>query len=195
MTFTYETTFSTCIAEPSAPRLAETCAVTIEQSYVLRRAVLTATQACLGQDLATCALPFEDQGLPAAAAAIAAGTGCQNSDLSRADAPAHLPATHCAALIADILSDEGVVPLNTDIACSETDFECNDLAAVHSDLWIDVLDQIGRGDPIIEDLHDRNISDCIDDAASEDPPTANRLAAQCLAARTAMLWADLVNTQ
>lgn len=191
--FSYDATFATCLLDPGAPDLAGTCAEAMNAAFALKRAVARAAVACHPQDLATCAAPFEDEGLPAIAVRIAADVGCEASD-PRAGNAAPLGTDHCITIASDIMIDEGVVPLDTSIGCEGEATDCRELAMLHASLWMEAADALAEGDPTIADLQARNFNDCFD-AATATGVTAELTTMGCIAERSAALWADLIQTE
>jgi len=169
----------------------------MRQSFVLKRAVVAATQACLGENLNTCALPFEDQGLTAIAARIAAGTGCENTDLADWQEFIPFPENHCAPLIADILADEGVVPLNTDVPCDSDGSACVALAQQQRVLWAKAVIELENGplqDPTVHETIRAINRDCRQYDISNQTDNIRvgfEKAALCEADGMARLWQDL----
>ena len=133
---------------------------------------------------------MEDQGLPAIAARIAADILCDATPVADLPTDAPLPLDHCANVTADIMIDEGVVPLITDIDCNEPATECRELAMIHATLWIDAADALADGDPTIDDLQARNVNDCLAGVTTFGVQ-AELDAMSCLAERSAALWSDL----
>lgn len=195
--FTYDTAFEECRTDPDAPDLAARCDTLMRGTFVLKRAVFAATQACLGQDLATCAAPFEDEGLPAIAATIAAGTGCENTDLTGWHEFVPFPQTHCAPLIADILIDEGVVPLWTQVECDREGSACVALAQQQQVMWSGAILELENGplnDRLISDLIRKTFDACRADVTADQTAALNAMA-MCESDGMARLWADLVSEQ
>lgn len=190
--FSYDAAFALCTAEPNMPNPAETCKDRLSAAYVLKRAVAWATYRCHPESLTTCTLPFEDEGLPAIAAQIAVSAGCDDTDLTLLPEGAPIPPDHCAAITSDIMFDEGVVPLMTEITCNADWIECGELAKIHADLWSRAaLSAAGNDTDLVEDLQSRNEADCSADARSTDSKATELARLQCQAIRSASLWADL----
>ena len=187
--FTYEATFDLCLNTPT-PEPARACAEALRTAYVLKRAVAWAAFKCHPEDLSTCAIPFEDEGLPHIAMRIAVDVACDATDvLLLGDDP--IPPNHCISVASDIMIDEGVVPLFTEISCGIDWIECGDLANINAAFWVDQVDLAAPDDPVISDLQARNVNECTA-RASETGGWGNDLTAlDCLAQRSAALWADL----
>lgn len=189
--FTYNATLDACLAEPDRPNLAQSCADALAAAYALKRAVAWAAFKCLPENLATCAGPFEEEGLPAVAVQIATDVGCDSTDVSQLPDSDPLPPNHCISVASDIMIDEGVVPLVTDIACGVQWIECGELAQINAAFWVDQVDLAAPADATINDLQIRNIADC-DATARDTGGWATDLdALTCLADRSAALWADI----
>ena len=188
--FGYEATFATCTADIAATDPTPACAERISEAYALKRAVALAAYACGDTPLTDCPSPFEDQGLPAIAARIAADIGCDGTPIAALPATMPLPPDHCAVITADIMIDEGVMPLITEIECNDPVSECSELAMVHATLWIEAADALAGDDPTIDDLQARNVNDCLA-AVTTSGVQAQLDAMACLATRSAALWADL----
>lgn len=184
--FNYDAVFDVCTADPSAPDLGAACYDTLAAAYALKRATAVATAQCGDDDLATCAAPFEDQGLPAIAMRIAVDVGCIMSGLP--DTDGQLPADHCAVIASDIMIDEGVVPLSTGISCG---LECGDLARINANLWVARVNDSAPDDPVVADLLVRNFNDCNAPIGGADLSGPDLDALRCLADRAALLWADI----
>ncbi|SLN44867.1 hypothetical protein [Pseudooctadecabacter jejudonensis] len=180
--FDYSSAFAVCTAQPDARDLATACADTLEAAYILKRAVAQAAFVCADTPLSGCPVPLEDEGLPAIAARIAGDIGCDSTPIETLPTDTALPRDHCVALTADIMFDEGVVPLFTDLSCDGLPSECDDLADIHAALWVQAVDALTHDDPTITDLQARNLNTC----TTQDDARA------CIAARAAELWVDLV---
>jgi len=189
--FNYEATFAQCIANQEAPDLAFDCANLLADAYVLKRAVAWGALNCEGQDLLTCASPFENEGLPHIAMQIAVGIGCDATELSTFDPELPLDPDHCVSVASDIMIDEGVVPLVTEVRCTDETIECDDLAAIHVQLWEDEILNIIGEDPLIPDLMDLASQDCTSRAEGDTDAAANRNGLACIADEFASIWADL----
>ncbi|KAG1647726.1 hypothetical protein GQR58_030378 [Nymphon striatum] len=160
--FHYDATFANCTAVPDDNDLARTCDRAIANAYVLKRAVALATQKCFPESIATCALPFEDEGLPAIAAQIAVDAGCDATNVLDLPEDEPLPADHCISIASDIMIDEGV------------------------------MDAAAQDDPAFAaDLQSRNREDCAEEAREIGSWAVIMDAMICEADRSAALWADL----
>ena len=191
--FSYDATFNTCTADPTAPDLAQTCADALAAAYALKRSVARAFFACHPQSLSTCAAPFEDEGLPAIAARIAVDAGCDAMDVTRLDQWATFSPDHCITVISDIMIDEGVVPIDTNIACRTERSECGALAGLNLTFWVQAVIMAAKGDALIADIQARNFTDC-NMRAQDTTPQRRAFDVQsmgCAANRSAALWADL----
>ncbi len=188
--FSYEATFALCTSDPAAPPQTEDCADLLAAAYALKRAVLKAAYDCADLPLSECPAPLEDQGLPAIAARIASDIGCDPTSVTALPEDEPLPLDHCANVTADIMIDEGVVPVLTDIECTEPAAECRELAMIHATLWIDAADVVAEGDPTIDDLQARNVNDCLASVTTTGVQ-AELDAMSCMASRAAALWSDL----
>jgi hypothetical protein len=191
--FDYAATLDVCAANPDEANLAMLCADALAHSYTLKRAVALAAFKCQPQDLAVCAAPFEDEGLPAISVRIATDVGCDATDVMALD-DGPLPTDHCITIASDIMIDEGVVPLFTDISCGFDWIECGELAQINAAFWVDQVDATAPGDPTVSNLTLRNIDDC-NAAALDDGWAIDLNALECLADRLTALWADLAITQ
>jgi len=187
--FSYDAVFDLCIADPAAPDLARACERRLAAAYALKRATVLATNECYPDDLATCAAPFEDQGLPAISMRIAVDVGCDATDLTTLDGP--LPRDHCAAIASDIMIDEGVVPLFIDISCGIDWIECGDLADINAAFWVAQTDAIAPDDPFIDDLQARNFNVCTAESLNIQGWGQDLNALECIAAGSAAIWADI----
>lgn len=209
--FSYDTTLATCITEPTAPDLAGACAEALSASYILRRATARAAAQCDGQPLQNCPTPFEEQGLPAIAMRIATEVDCDATPMSDATALPLSP-DHCISIAADILFDEGVVPLDSALSCA-FGTECKDLARINATFWADAVTALAGDDPTIPDLQARNAIFCHarpDDIGADvdmeidlralhgsepDPMTDTTASLVCMAKRSAAIWADLISKE
>ena len=182
--FNYDATLATCISDPSAPDLAQSCAAALTTAFILRRAIARAAAQCTDLPLQDCPGPFEDEGLPAIAVRIATDVGCDATPVADLEA---LPVSpdHCISIAADIMFDEGVVPLDTELACIRGQ-DCADIAALNAAFWTTTVGTLGGDDPIIRDLQSRNATTC----RAEATDTATQT---CIAQRAADLWVDLMN--
>ncbi len=183
--FNYDATLATCLTDPTAPDLAQSCAETLTSAYILRRAIARAAARCTDLPLQDCPAPFEEQGLPAIAVRIATDVGCDATPVADLAATPLSP-DHCISIAADIMFDEGVVPLDTGLACVRGR-DCADIAALNAAFWTDAVDALADGDPTIRDLQARNTASCRTNRASDTT------AQTCIANRAAVLWADLMN--
>lgn len=183
--FNYAATKAICTANPDDPNLTQACSDQLVAAFMLKRAVARAAHACYPTDLSACPLPFEEEGLPAIAAEIAIGVGCETSDLAAHPPRMQLAADHCVTVISDILIDEGVVPLDAAMNCNTSPATCEDLSGLHAALWRSAVLDAAPNDPLIADLLVQNLTDCDASAASKTE------AARCLTTRNASLWADL----
>ncbi|MGJ8611781.1 MAG: hypothetical protein ACSHWY_11835 [Octadecabacter sp.] len=193
--FTYAATFDQCLANPSAPDLAATCYDLLGAAYVLKRAVAHAAVACGEEPFSTCMAPFEEEGLPATAARIAHDIGCESNDLTQLPDGIPVPTEHCVSLTADIMNDEGVVPLYTSIGCGIDWIECGELAQLNAAFWIDQVDLVAPADAVVNDLQMRNSDDCAAQARAGGGWATSLNAQICEANRAAALWADIVQHQ
>ena len=189
--FSYDATFAQCTRLPVAGDPARDCADRLAAAYALKRAVARAAQACDDTPLPDCPAPLEQEGLPAIAARIAGDIGCQATPLAQVAADTALPQDHCVSVAADIMVDEGVVPVDTAIPCGPGATECQALAAIHAALWADAVRQSAGDDPTIADLQARNAADCLAQADAAPAEDADLAAQRCLARRSAALWIDL----
>ena len=190
--FSYDATFANCMANPSAENLASTCDRAITSAYVLKRAVTWAAVNCFPEGFATCAAPFEDEGLPAIAAQIAVGAGCDATNVLNLPEDKPLPADHCITITSDIMIDEGVVPLNTEIMCGIHWIECGDISLINATFWAEQVDAASQDDPAFSaDLQSRNREDCAQEAREIGSWAVVMDAMICEADRSAALWADL----
>jgi len=192
--FSYHATLATCLTDPAAPDLAGRCAEALKAAYILRRATARAAAACTGVALQDCPGPFEEEGLPAISVRIATDVGCDATPIANLpDLP--VDGDHCISIASDIMFDEGVIPLDTTLACTRGT-DCIDIARLNAAFW---AEQIITDDPTLKDLHARNAADCgVTRTAQADqsaPLTSTTEAAfTCYAERSAALWAD-VQTQ
>lgn len=179
----------------------ESCTARISASYVLKREIAAAVAACGTEPLSTCAAPFEARGLPAFGAQIAHSIACETTDPTSLPTGTHLSPDHCISITADILSDEGAVPLNTDIDCGGPQGTCIALAEVHRQLWQEALMKLDNGpqnDPTSRNLFDLIGAECSPDAASrgtENGPNDTdftRGDIDCATGGMIDLWRDLV---
>ncbi len=193
--FNFAATLETCTLAPDTPDLARACDGALASAYALKRAVARATFKCGTESLLTCAAPFEDEGLPAIAARIAVDAGCDNTDASELAEGAPIPADHCITIASDIMIDEGIVPLDTDISCGISWIECGELAQLNAAFWVDQVDLLAPADPVVSDLQMRNFSDCNVQAGEIGGWASDLDALECLATRSAALWADLTQTE
>lgn len=195
MMFTYDATLDTCLADPSDPDIARNCVDRLSAAYSLKRAVAWAAINCDGQDFATCAIPFEDEGLPHIAVRIATDVGCDQTDLAQLATLSPLPENHCITVASDIMIDEGIVPLINEISCGVIWIECGDLADIHTSFWADQVAALAPDDATIRDLQARNRDECMAIAAAEGGWAVDLVALECMAERSAALWADLAQTK
>ncbi|WP_375279887.1 hypothetical protein [Pseudooctadecabacter sp.] len=182
--FNYDATLATCISDPNAPDLAQSCADALTSAYILRRAIARAAALCTDLPLQDCPAPFEDEGLPAIAVRIATDVGCDATPVADLDGTPLSP-DHCISIAADIMFDEGVVPLDTGLACIRG-HDCADIAALNAAFWTQTVTALASDDPTIRDLQTRNATAC----AAEATPTATQT---CIATRSTDLWADMMN--
>lgn len=193
--FTYDASFARCTQDPTTDALTETCHDILAAAYVLKRAIADAFQHCADRPLRTCTLPFEDAGLPAFGVQIAVDVGCETTDLTTVPADQSLSPDHCVSIAADILADEGAVPLDTTLACSSRINDCADLAHIQQDLWGKALQALENGpvhDPTIRDLTRRLSQDCNAPSALAPATPSGIDVANCLSVGTSQLWRDLV---
>jgi len=188
--FGYAAAFDLCTADPTADDLAASCAQRLAAAYVLKRAVAEAAYACATTPLADCPAPFEDAGLPAIAAWIADDMGCDGTPVAGLARDEPFPPDHCVSITADIMGDEGVVPLENEVTCAEDGVECQELAMLHALLWMDAVDAISDSDATIDDLQARNVNLCLAETTAIGP-AAEIEAMTCIADRASALWADL----
>jgi len=171
--FSFETAFVSCTANP-----------TVDE--------------CGTESLATCALPFEDRGLPAFGAQIAESAGCDHTALEDLPTDTLMSPDHCVSIASDILSDEGAVPLETGIECSHSNSECVILAGVQHQHWQLALVQLDNGpsnDPTSRDLLGRIIAECAEtsDASNiENAALRDKMSIDCASTGMAQLWRDLI---
>lgn len=187
--FTYGATLDQCTAQPDTPDLARFCEDALNAAYALKRAVARATFKCHPESLSTCAAPFENEGLPAIAARIAVDVGCDATDVRALSEDAPIPSNHCISVTSDIMIDEGVVPLFTEMSCG---IECDEIAQINATFWVDQVDLVAPDDAVVTDLQMRNIADCGGGTANTGTWAEDRAALDCVADRAAALWADLV---
>lgn len=188
--FTYDATFAICTSDPTAPDLALRCADELTAAYVLKRAVAQAAYACGNTALADCPAPFEDEGLPAIAVRIAVDVGCDANDVSTLT-NGTIPRDHCIAVASDIMLDEGVVPIDTNISCGNEWSECDDLAVIHTQLWEDAVFGMMGDDPLILDLLDRTAQECAAETQGTTFSASYTDGLGCIAGGTASIWADI----
>jgi hypothetical protein len=189
--FSYDATFDLCTADPTAPDLAARCSEILAAAYVLKRAVARAATKCLPESLSTCTGPFADEGLPAIAAQIAVDVGCDATDLRTLPEDEPLPANHCITIASDIMIDEGVVPLDSDLACGPFQAECFEFTELHMLLWaweagMTTSDGIRTSDFMIA-----LIETCTEDFIDVERLTGRPLSYNCFADGAARHWADL----
>ncbi|SMX44372.1 hypothetical protein [Octadecabacter ascidiaceicola] len=190
--FSYDATFENCKANPDAENLAASCEGAIANAYVLKRAVAWAAYKCFPESFATCAAPFEEEGLPAIAAWIAVDAGCDATNVLDLPEDEPLPADHCISIASDIMIDEGVVPLNTDISCGIDWIECGDITHINASFWAEQVDEITQDDPeFANDLQSRNREDCAGEAREIGSWAIIMDGLICEAERSAALWSDL----
>lgn len=189
--FNYDATFARCIQDPSLPDLAASCSDAIATDYSLKRAVARAVYLCADSQLLTCTIPFEDEGLPAIAVRIAIDSGCENSDVSSTGNWDKFDDNHCVTVASDIMIDEGVVPLDTDISCRNDLDDCGFIAFLNVGFWIDLILPIADDDPVVLDLHRRNITECMVDKFTPISELYSRWAVDCVSERHAALWVDI----
>lgn len=192
--FTFDATLATCLADQNSDDLAGDCAQAITAAYALKRAVAWGVLNCTGQDLRDCAAPFENEGLPHIAVRIAADVGCETTDITQLATLTPLPQNHCITVASDIMIDEGVVPLVNEIACGLDRTECSELAQIHAAFWVDQVDILAPGDATINDLQMRNAAECQAVSVTTGGWASDLAALDCLAEKSAALWADLVQT-
>ena len=192
--FTYDATFEVCLQQPHARNLARSCEEALAAAYVLKRAVAWATFNCNAESIASCAEPFENEGLPAIAARIAVDTGCVATDVLALPEGEPIPPDHCITVASDIMIDEGVVPLSTEISCGIHWIECGEIAQLNAAFWADQVDLAAPDDLTVSDLQARNFNACGAEAAEVGGWATELNAMECLAARSAELWADLADT-
>lgn len=194
--FSYDTAFARCTDNPNAPDLFETCDAILSGAYVLNRAVALSFEQCSPTQLRDCALPFEDAGLPAFGIQIAADIGCDTTAFALFSEFDPLPAEHCITFTSDILADEGAVPLDTFVACSRINDECDQLAFVHYQLWNQALLALANGprhDPTIRDLLGRQLMVCGGDpTTATDADLLTDVFANCMSNGISQIWRDLV---
>jgi len=188
--FDYGAAFDLCTLDAGEDDLAQTCTEILKDAYVLKRAVAQAAHACGATPLPECPIPFEETGLPAIASRIATDMGCDPTPIVTLPRDLPLSITHCVSMTADILFDEGVVPLNTEIDCQLDATECLDLATIHATLWTEKVDLVADADPTINDLQARNANDCLAQMTTGDVD-GDLSALTCIANRAASLWGDL----
>lgn len=191
--FTYDATFANCTADPAAADLARTCADALGSAYVLKRAVALATVKCHPEDLATCAVPFEDEGLPAIAMRIAVDSGCDATDVLRLPEGEVIPPNHCITVASDIMIDEGIVPLYTQISCGVIWIECGDLANIHATFW---AQQVQAATPdnsanLTQMRQETARLECNAEGRAGGGWSTTLVTQECLTQRNAALWADL----
>ncbi len=190
--FTYDASFADCTADATGDDLVARCTAILATAFVLKREVALAFQQCLDVPLRDCAAPFENAGLPAFGAQIAAGIGCDMSDMTLYPADTALPPDHCVAITGDILADEGAIPLDGNLECTGT-FTCIELAAIQQQLWLNALMQLENGpvnDPTSRDLLGRVGEECQSIPTGTEVGTLSQI--ECLAQGTSLLWRDLV---
>lgn len=193
--FSYDATFENCLSNPDDKNLAAACEQEIAGAYVLKRAVAWAAFNCFPESLSTCALPFEDEGLPAIAAQIAVDAGCDATNVLDLPEDEPLPADHCITIVSDIMVDEGVVPLNTSISCGIHWIECGELTQLNTAFWVDQVDLLAPADPVVTDLQARNFNECQVETNEIGGWATDMNALECLAERSALLWVDLAQTE
>lgn len=189
--FNYDASFANCTADLDAPDIFTLCADEITTAYVLKRAVANAAYACADRPLATCTAPFEDEGLPAIALQIALDAQCEVGDVASAVEFTEFGPDNCITIASDIMLDEGVVPVDTDISCRNLGDECDYLSFIQVSFWTNLLIPLGREDPTISDLNGRNIIDCGIQKFTPVFAAFSREAIDCFSTRSATLWADI----
>lgn len=191
--FSYDASFMRCSEDPDLDSLVATCTDHLVSAYVLRRAVALAFQQCANTPLRECALPFENAGLPAFGAQIAADVGCETTDITTLKQDQPLSPDHCVSITADILSDEGALPLDTSLDCSARTDACLELASIQRKLWEDALQALENGplyDPTIRDLQERLQHDCRA-TVPQDAPASDIM--DCISTGTGEIWRDLIH--
>jgi len=191
--FSYDASFMRCSEKPDLDSLVATCTDHLVSAYVLRRAVAVAFQQCSNIPLRECALPFENAGLPAFGAQIAADVGCETTDITTLDQGNALSPDHCVSITVDILSDEGALPLDTSLDCSAHTEACVEIASIQQKLWEDALLALENGplyDPTIRDLQNRLQDDCRA-TVPQDAPTSDIM--DCISTGTGEIWRDLIH--
>jgi len=191
--FNYDASFTRCSENPNLDSLVATCTNHLVSAYVLRRAVAQAFQQCGNTPLRECALPFENAGLPAFGAQIAADVGCETTDITTLEQDEPLSPDHCVSITADILSDEGALPLDTSLDCSAHIDACLEIASIQQKLWEDALQALENGplyDPTIRDLQKRLQDDC---RATVPQNTPAGDISNCISTGTAEMWRDLIH--
>ncbi len=186
--FSYEATFARCTADPSMPDLGAACFDILTASYALKRAVAEASVDCNSVAFDTCDVPFAEKGLPATAARIAFDTGCDASDIKLFPASATLPQDHCVTVTSDILSDEGVVPLQTNVACRPQKSECIAINRLNANLWRSAIRTLSDSDTTTDRVS------AVSAACRRDNPAAMDLYT-CQVNEFAAIWADLSQHQ
>lgn len=160
----------------------------MEGAFALKRAVAWGAYKCHPEDLATCAAPFEDEGLPAVAVQIAVDTGCDSTDLAALARDTPLSRDHCVTIASEIMIDEGVVPVFSDVICSAGDDTCTTLSAIHLDLWSDAIAALSSSD-LTEIRKTDAANTCRDRYLDAWGPL------DCAASRFAEIWADLAQQE
>jgi len=188
--FNYETVFEMCTTNTKAEDLVARCAEDIEAAYVLKRAVAEAAYACANTPLSECPGPFEDAGLTAIAPWIANDMGCEGTPIGAMPTDVPLPPDHCVTVTADILFDEGVVPIFAELECGADNMECLELAVINATLWTEAVNALSDDDPTIDDLQARNVNDCLA-GITNIGMAGEQEAMTCIAERAAALWVDL----
>lgn len=194
--FSYAAAFDQCRLDPDAPDLVVRCDATLADAYALKRAVARAALVCAEIPLKDCPLPFEDEGLPAIAVRIAVDAGCNQSLVAALPADTPLPADHCISMAADIMGDEGVVPLDNTLDCTGEENDCLALARVQTRLWTRAVVELENGplnDPMIDDLAGRVPDNCAAEQTNGEDDAEGLAFFHCVSEGYAALWRDLTN--
>ena len=185
--FQYDASFERCTIDPARIDTDE-CAAIFRNAFLVNRAVASAVSECGTQPLDTCAIPFEDRGLPAIAARIATDSACDATPAATFPAFAPLPPDHCITMISDILRDEGVVPLDAPpleaANCGLDPVTCQDLRAIQGTYWYQSVIELADSDLT------RMRSDTAWDTCLSQAPT-DEAVETCHMAALATIWADL----
>lgn len=183
----YDASFERCKIDARNVDVAQ-CDEVLRKAFDLNRAVVAAVQACETGALATCPQAFEDQGLPAIAARIAAGAACDNRNVAEFARLTPLPDDHCITMISDILRDEGVVPFKMQTTCDLINLDCADLIYIQRVLWVQEIETLSDS-PLTRLRLDEAWDACLDEHGDTDDLHTCHLGA------LADIWSDLAQTE